>query len=162
MMDEYRSRDVSRKFLVVVDSTPECMNALRFAARRAANTGGGVAMLYVIPPEEAHVFMMVGDRMRRDAWDEAGQRLQSLAMNVQERVGVLPEFYIREGEPEAEILRLIEEDHDIRVMVLGASVGRDGPGPLVTSLVGKQSGRMPVPVTVVPGGMSLEDIDTIC
>ena len=34
-----------RKFLVVVDDTPECGNAIRFAARRAQHTKGGLVML---------------------------------------------------------------------------------------------------------------------
>ena len=29
-----------RKFMIVVDETPECLNAMRFAARRAQSTGG--------------------------------------------------------------------------------------------------------------------------
>jgi len=31
-----------RKFLVVLDDSRECLNAMRFAAMRAAKTGGGV------------------------------------------------------------------------------------------------------------------------
>ena len=41
-----------RKFLVILDDSRECLNAMRFAAMRAAKTGGGVAIPSIIPPEE--------------------------------------------------------------------------------------------------------------
>lgn len=151
-----------RKFLVVVDSTPECMNALRFAARRAARTGGGVTMLYVIQPEEFQHWAGVAEAMRRDKRDAAEARLASLADEVHVLAGVMPEFVIREGEPVEEVLAHIQEDGEIGILVLGADEKTDSPGPLVSTLVGKRGGRMPVPVTVVPGSMSMERIDAIC
>lgn len=151
-----------RKFLVVVDSTPECMNALRFAARRAARSGGGVVMLYVITPDEFQHWMGVAEAMRRDKRDEAEARLSGLADEVHVLAGVMPEFAIREGEAVDEVLAHIAEDNEIGVLVLGADDKADTPGPLVSALVGKRGGRMPVPVTVVPGSLSMERIDAIC
>ncbi|SEA77594.1 universal stress protein [Rubrimonas cliftonensis] len=150
-----------RKFLVVVDSTPECMNALRFAARRAANTNGGVTMLYVIAPEEFQHWAGVAEVMRRERREEAEARLSALADEVRALAGVMPEFAIREGEAAEEVLAHIHENPDIGVLVLGAAEDGDGPGPLVSTLVSKRGGRMPAPVTVVPGGLSLEQIDEI-
>jgi nucleotide-binding universal stress UspA family protein len=151
-----------RKFLVVVDQTPECMNALRFAARRAASTRGGVTMLYVIPPEEFQHWVGVGEVMRREKREEAEARLSALADEVRALSGVMPEFVIREGEMDEQVLTHIGEDREIGVLVLGADEAGDGPGPLVSALVGKRGGRMPVPITVVPGGMSLDEIDEVC
>lgn len=151
-----------RKFLVVVDSTPECMNALRFAARRAARTGGGVTMLYVIAPQEFQHWMGVAEAMSRDRRNEAEARLSALADEVHVLAGVMPEFVIREGEPVDEVLAQIGDDPEIGVLVLGAAEKSDSPGPLVSTLVAKRGGRMPVPVTVVPGSLSMERIDAIC
>jgi nucleotide-binding universal stress UspA family protein len=150
-----------RKFLVIVDNTPECMNALRFAARRAANTGGGVTMLFVIQPEEFQHWAGVADIMAREKREEAESRLAALSDEVRSLSGVMPEFAIRDGDPDDEVLALIGEDPEIRVLVLGASESGEGPGPLVSALVAKRGGRMPVPVTVVPGGMTLDEIDEI-
>jgi nucleotide-binding universal stress UspA family protein len=150
-----------RKFMVVVDRTPECMSALRFAARRAARTGGGVTMLYVIPPEEFQQWFGVAEAMDRDKRDEAEARLTQLAGEVHALAGVMPEFAIRQGETVEQVLAHIAEHDDIAVLVLGAGEGGEGPGPLVSALVGKRGGRMPVPVTVVPGGMAPEKIDAI-
>jgi hypothetical protein len=72
----------------------------------------------------------------------------------------MPEFAIRQGETVEQVLAHIAEHDDIAVLVLGAGEG-EGPGPLVSALVGKRGGRMPVPITVVPGGMAPEKIDAI-
>jgi nucleotide-binding universal stress UspA family protein len=150
-----------RKFMVVVDDTPECMNALRYAARRAANTGGGVTMLYVIPPEEFQHWAGVEEVMQREKREQAEARLGALADEVRALAGVMPEFAIREGRPDEEVLAHLEGDEKIRVLVLGAAEEGEGPGPLVSTLVGKRGGRMPIPVTVVPGSLSLDAIDQI-
>lgn len=149
-----------RKFMIVVDETPECMNAMRFAARRAQKTGGGVSMLYVIEPEEFQHWVGVAEVMRAEAREKAEERLIHLAEEMQELCGVTPEFAIREGKKAEEVLKAIEEDHDIGVLVLGAGEG-EGPGPLVSYLVTKMGHRLPVPVTIVPGGMSMERIDEV-
>ena len=150
-----------RKFMVVVDETPECMNAMRFAARRAAKTGGGVVMLYVIAPDDFQHWMGVAELMRQEARDAAEQRLSELATEVHNLSGVTPKFVIREGNRAEEVLSLIEEDTEVGVLVLGAGEG-DNPGPLVSQLVARMGGRMPIPVTVVPGAMSMERIDAVC
>lgn len=150
-----------RKFLVVVDETPECMNAMRFAARRAAKTGGGVMMLFVIAPDDFQHWVGVAELMRQEARDAAEERLSELATEVHELSGVTPEFIIREGNRAEQVLALIEDDLEIGVLVLGAGEG-DNPGPLVSQLVARMGGRMPIPVTVVPGAMSMERIDAVC
>ena len=149
-----------RKFLIVVDETPECMNAMRFAARRAQRTGGGVTMLYVIEPEDFQHWMGVAEVMRAEARETAESRLLQLADEMKALCGVTPEFAIREGKRAEEVLALIEEDPEIGILVLGAGEG-EGPGPLVSHLVTKMGHRLPVPVTVVPGNMSMERIDAI-
>jgi nucleotide-binding universal stress UspA family protein len=150
-----------RKFLIVVDETPECMNAMRFAARRAQSTEGGVIMLYVIEPDEFQHWIGVAEVMRTEARKAAEARLLQLADEMKALSGVTPEFSIREGKKTQEVLAAIEEDPDIGVLVLGAGEG-EGPGPLVSSLVTKMGHRLPIPVTVVPGGMTLARIDEIC
>jgi len=156
-------RDASlRKFLVVVDSTPECMNALRFAARRAAKTSGGLVMIYVIEPEEFQHWIGVQNVMREEARQEAEERMESLADEVRALSGVMPEFAIREGEKREEVLAIIDEDKDIGLLVLGAGVSGEGPGPLVQALTTKYITKMRIPVTIVPGSLTLEEIDAVC
>lgn len=138
------------------------MNALRFAARRASSTSGGVVMIYVIEPEEFQHWIGVQNVMREEARQEAEERMATLAEEVKRLAGVMPEFAIREGEKRDEVLAHINEDEEIGLLVLGAGTGGEGPGPLVQALANKFVGKMSIPVTVVPGSMTLEEIDAVC
>jgi nucleotide-binding universal stress UspA family protein len=150
-----------RIFLVVVDSSEEMSVALRFACRRAQNTGGRVALLYVMEPADFQHWMAVGEKMREEARQEAENTLNQLASEVNDLTGDMPTLYVREGTPGDEILKLIEEEPKICILVLGAGTDKKGPGPLVSSLAGKLSGKFPIPITVVPGTLSLEQIDAM-
>ena len=75
--------------------------------------------------------------------------------------GTMPVLYLREGKPADEILKLLDEEPGISILVLGAGTGKKGPGPLVTSIAGKLSGKFPIPITVVPGNLSLEKLDEL-
>lgn len=149
-----------RKFLVVLDDSRECLNAMRFATLRAAHTGGGVQILAVVPPEEYQHWIGVADLMRAEARERIEAHFEVFAKWMRSRHGVEPELVIREGEPVAEILAQIRDDVDIGVLVLGASTESAGPGPLVTQL-SKSSGGLPVPLTIVPGGLPKERLEAI-
>lgn len=149
-----------RKFLVVLDDTRECLNAMRFAAMRAAHTGGGVQILSIIPPEEFQHWMGVADLMRAEARERIEAHFDVFAKWMRDRLGVNPELVIREGDPVIEIMAQVREDDQIGILVLGASHEKSGPGPLVTHLT-RVSGTLPVPITIVPGDMSKERLESI-
>ena len=146
-----------RKFLVVLDNTTECLNAMRFAALRAANTGGGVTVLAVIPPEEFNHWIGVADLMRAEARERIEAHFEIFSKRMQEKEHITPELVIREGKVVNEILDYIQDNDDVGVLVLGAGTGSDGPGPLVTHM-SRSAGTLPVPVTIVPGAMSKDAI----
>jgi nucleotide-binding universal stress UspA family protein len=149
-----------RKFLVILDDTRECLNAMRFAAMRAAHTGGSVQILSVIPPEEFQHWMGVADLMRAEARERIEAHFEVFAKWMRDKQGINPELVIREGNPVAEILAQVRDDADIGVLVLGAGTDKSGPGPLVTAL-SRSSGSLPVPVTIVPGELSKERLEEI-
>jgi nucleotide-binding universal stress UspA family protein len=149
-----------RKFLVVLDDTRECLNAMRFAALRAAHTGAGVTILSVIPPEEYQHWIGVAEIMREEARERIEAHFEVFAKWMRDRQGVDPELVIREGEPALEILALIREDPQIGVLVLGAGSDKTGPGPLVTQL-SRNSASLPCPLTIVPGDISKERLEEI-
>ena len=93
-----------RKFLVVLDDSRECLNAMRFAAMRAAKTGGGVEILAVIPPEEFNHWIGVGDIMRAEARERIEVHFEVFAKWMRDRQGLEPELVIREGETVPEII----------------------------------------------------------
>ena len=150
-----------RKFLVVVDETPECESALAFAASRALRTAGQLALLYVIEPDVDFQWLAVEEVAREEGHSKAkavfrlfGRKLRAMGFE-----DMVPEEIVREGVKSEEITKLIEEDEDIGVLVLGASKDPSGPGPLVTSLAGgRLAGIFPIPITVVPGHLSIEEI----
>ena len=149
-----------RKFLVVLDDSRECLNAMRFAAMRAAHTQGGVAILSVIPPEEFNHWIGVGDIMREESRERIEAHFEVFAKWMRDKQGIDPELVIREGEPVSEIIAQVHDDPDIGVLVLGAGTGKKGPGPLVTQLT-KNSGTLPIPITIVPGDLSKERVEAI-
>ncbi len=149
-----------RKFLVVLDDSRECLNAMRFAAMRAAKTGGGVEVLSIVPPDEFNHWVGVGEIMREEARERIRSHFEVFAKWMRDKQGVNPELVIREGDPVPEILAQIREDPEIGILVLGAGTDKSGPGPLVTQLT-RQSGSLPVPITIVPGELSKERLGAV-
>lgn len=149
-----------RKFLVVLDDSKECLNAMRFAAMRAANSGGGVQVLSVIPPDEFNHWVGVAELMRAEARESIEVHFEVYAKWMRDRRNIDPELVIREGDPITEIFAQVQEDTDIGVLVLGAATDGKGPGPLVTQLT-RMAGNLPIPYTVVPGQMSQERLEAI-
>jgi len=150
-----------RKFLVIVDDTPECVRALVYAAKRAQRTGGALVLLYVIEPEGPQHWLGVEDIMRAEALEKAQTMLARHAARGRDVSNVEPELVIREGKRAEEIRKLIEDDEDIAILVLAAGESSEGPGPLVTSIAAKGSGSFPIPITIVPAGLTDEAMDAI-
>ncbi len=154
----------SRKFLVVVDETPECERALAYAAGRTAHTGGGLALLYVVEPGAFQHWLGVEEVAREEGISKAkavfrlfGRKLKALGFDKME-----PEEIIREGNKAEEIIELINEDTDIAILVLGASKDPSGPGPLVSDLAaGKYANEFPIPITLVPGTLTDDEIQAL-
>src|SRR5215207_3823699 len=125
------------KFMVVVDETPECERAAYFAGRRAARTGASLLMLAAVSPPDNFEWVGVGEAMLAEATADAEDQLEAAAAKVRTAIGVDPEKVIRIG------------------------TGTEGPGPLVSTIAGKAAATFPVPVVIVPGGLSDEEIDAL-
>jgi nucleotide-binding universal stress UspA family protein len=149
------------KLLVVIDNTDECDRAVYFASRRAARIGGNVVMLRVVETlDQGQQWLGVADIMRAEAHEEASAELTKYAARAKSIAGIAPEQALREGEKVEEILKLIEQDEDIFILVLGACTSAEGPGPLVTT-IGRAAGDYPIPVAIVPGHLSDREIDAL-
>ncbi len=150
-----------RKFLVIIDDTPECSRALLYAARRAEHSGGALVLLYVIAPADFQHWLGVENIMRAEAMEQAENTLGRFADLARSFGTVEPQLVIREGNRSEEILNLIEQDEDIAILVLAAGTEKEGPGPLVTALAGKASATFPIPITIVPGNLDDEAIAAV-
>lgn len=151
----------ARVFLVVVDETAEHRIAVHYAARRAAHTGGRLAMLYVVEPAELQHFMAIEELARAERREAAEELLQRLCGEIAPVAGAMPIVYIREGRARDELLALISEEPTISILVLAAGTGPEGPGPLISYLTGKPAARLRIPITIVPGGLSLDQVDML-
>jgi nucleotide-binding universal stress UspA family protein len=150
-----------RVFLVVVDESEELQVAVHYAARRAAHTGGRVALLYVIEPSELQQWRAIENLAREERREEAEQLMQRLCEEISPVAGSIPIVFIREGSRRDELLALIEEEPSISILVLAAGTGPEGPGPLISYLTGKPAARLRVPITIVPGGLTMEELDAV-
>lgn len=150
-----------RKFMAVIDNTPECARAVHYAGRRAKNSNGGLVLVYVIPEGDFQQWRGVEEIMRAEAREEAENAVATAAATVRETIGVEPEIVIREGSAAEQINAVIEEDRDIAILVLAAGSTKEGPGPLVSSLAGRGA-AFPIPVTVLPDTLTDEEIDALC
>ncbi|MEM0906275.1 MAG: universal stress protein [Pseudomonadota bacterium] len=157
-MDQSRER---RKFLVIVDDTPECEQALLYAVRRAARTGATVLALVVAGKTEFQHWLGVENRMREEAEEEANEMLDRAFQRLAAVNAVEPERRVVFGDRADGIRQVIIDDPSIAVLVLAAADGSDGPGPLVSAIATGQAGLYPVPITIVPGGLTAEEIDAI-
>jgi nucleotide-binding universal stress UspA family protein len=154
--------EYKRKFLVVIDDTPEADRAVTFAAHRVKRTGGTVVLLSVIETEDFQQFLGVEEVMRAEAREEAERLLDKRIARISRIGGVRTETVIREGRVFEEIEALVAKDPAIAILVLGASASSDGPGPLVTDFVSRASGNaLPVLIAIVPASMTDEQIIAI-
>jgi len=159
---KYQAKSNARKFLVVADGSSESKSALHYALKRAENTKGGVIILAIISPADFQHWLGVGNLMREEAEEEVKVNLEAMVKQAKGFSAIKPEKVIRQGDKVDEIISLIEEDVNIAVMVLGASSESEGPGPIISSLISGHAGDFPIPVTIVPGDMTDEEITSVC
>jgi len=150
------------KCLVIVDDTAEADHAVHYASRWAQRVGGGVVMLRVIETEDhKQQWLGVANIMRAEAHEEANAALDRAASRAIGVAGITPARVIREGNAGEQIRDVIATDADIILLVLAASIGVEGPGPIISAITAS-AGSFPIPMTVVPGGLSDAEIDALC
>ena len=153
-----KSASRPRKFLVVIDKSPECRVALRFAARRAQHTGGRVSLLCVAHISGYREWRGIEEIMRDEARAEAESLVWNAAQTVNELTGIVPEIIIEIGATDEVLLDLLRRDKDISILVLASSPSSEGPGPLV-HLFG--CSIQPIPATIVPGNLTDAEVDNL-
>ena len=148
------------KFLVIVDDSKELNVAIRFAAKRAQSTKGGVILLNVIEQFDPQQWQSIEDIILQESRDKAQEKLQKWSKVINDLTGIVPELIVKEGVTSEKIIETLEEDNAIRFLVLAAAEA-DQPGPLVSLLAGQKSGKLPAPVVIIPQGLSDDVIDDL-
>ena len=151
-----------RHFLVIVDGTQEMEVALQFACVRAKATNGNIILASFIKSIDVLTTKSVSDIMKNEAREEAEIMLQKASSFVKEETGIVPTLHVREGEIIEEMLKLIEEDKNISILILASSVDKkNDPGPIISSMLSKNFARLNIPVVIVPGNISKKHISQI-
>ena len=150
----------ARTFLCIVDESSELHQALRFACHRARKTGGRVALLHAIEPAEFQHWMAVRHLMEEERREQAEELLQVVSAVVQKLSGTTPVVYIREGSLTQQLMDLIKTETDISVLVLGAASGSDDPGHVIAYIM-KHIDKLRIPITIVPGNLTDDQIDAL-
>lgn len=149
-----------RTYLVVIDDSPEASLALRFAARRAARTGGGIIVLAIIPPQDFVAFGGVQATIEAEAREHAEQLVAAAAGAVQQEAGIAAQTIIKSGKPAEVVREAIGDNDEVAALVL-ATAPSGAPGPLVAHFTGQDAGTLPCPVMLVPGGIDISRLDAL-
>ena len=149
-----------RIYLVVIDDTPEASVALRFAARRAAKTGGGVEILTLLPAADVMPWGGVQATLEEEARVHAEGLVNAAAGALIAESGLKPHITVARGEPHKVIRELIAKTPDIAALVLAAAAS-GAPGPLIAHFAGSDAGTLSVPIMIIPGGLAPEAIDRL-
>ena len=143
-----------RIYLVVVDDSAEARVALRFAARRAAKTGGSIEVLGIVEPQD---FVQWGG-VQSAIEEEQRLRIEGVVSaaigEILDESGTEAKIVIQQGEAVKAVRDYIGERPEIAALVLGAAPSGN-PGTLVADFTGTDAGKLPCPVMLIPG--SLDD-----
>jgi nucleotide-binding universal stress UspA family protein len=142
-----------RTYLVVVDDSDEARVALRFAARRAAKTGGKIEVLGIVEPQD---FVQFGG-VQAAIEEEQRLRIEGVVSasigEVLDESGLEANIILRSGEAVRTVRDYLEGRDEVAALVLGAAPS-GSPGPLVASFAGTDAGLLPCPVMIIPGSMT--------
>lgn len=99
----------------------------------------------------------------RQQREEAEALLNRLGEKAADLSGASPVFLVEEAETRDAIRKAVEEDEDIKILVLAAATGGRGPGPLVSAMAkeGAGVGGRRLPITVVPGDLSDDEVEDL-
>ncbi|MAR57591.1 MAG: universal stress protein UspA [Rickettsiales bacterium] len=149
------------KFLVCVDTTDECKVALKFACMRAKNSGGSVLLLYVIEPKELQHFAGIEKIMVKEAKEEAKNVLAELAESAMKDFNLKVQTVTSNGKKYNQIVDLINKDKSISILVLGEAPDGMGSNDLINKFTAGLTRSINIPLTIVPGNLSIEDLEKI-
>jgi nucleotide-binding universal stress UspA family protein len=159
-MDSVEELMPYRKYLCVIDHSPEVEQAVYYAAKRASRSGMGIALLYVLQPAQNDAnWISVAELLKEEAEEKAEKALNFYAQKVNNISGLKSDIHTAEGNAKDALVQFLSQNRDIGHLVLGAGTDNNNPGILVSSLTHLMPHSIRIPVTIIPGTLSLNDID---
>lgn len=139
-------------YLVVADDTDEMQAAINYAIDMAKRNNAHLSVAHIVENKGFSTWGTVDEMMKEELRSKAEKYVWSVAKKIHEKADIYPSIHIRVGDTNAEIMDILEDkNNDIRSLILTSDVNGSGPGRLVTYFATKVSGRMSVPLIIVPG-----------
>lgn len=135
-------------YLVIADDSHEFDAALEKAMRMACRSNRHIAILYTMQDQAFLHWGIVEKRIQKDLRAEAEKRIWEVISRVYQDSGLRSVIYIKEGKKRQAILDVLNDDPNIKMLVLGA--GTASSNPLVSYFTGKGLSGLKVPLLVVP------------
>lgn len=143
------------KFLVCMDDTEHARIALRFACSRAQKRGGAVDVIHVIDTDEVQSYPLMAEKMLDEKRKAGKALLQTVHAEAARWAPVTIKEIVREGVIGEEILKVVEDDLDANMLVLGMAPESSPKGRSLVSWLTNQLGkRLQIPIMVVPGNLT--------
>ena len=152
--------EAKRTYLVVVDDSAESRVALRFAARRAAKTGGNIEVLGIVEPQDFVQFGGVQAAIEEEQRLRIEGVVSSAIGEILDESEIDAQIIIRQGEAVRTVRDYLEGRDEVAALVLGAAPS-GSPGPLVANFTGNDAGLLPCPVMIIPGSLTDERLEQL-
>jgi nucleotide-binding universal stress UspA family protein len=145
----------AKKILVAVDGSPASENALKYGIFAASRFDAKLVGIYVVEEEKIGYWRFVDEHFKKELLKKARDVLDRAETTALERGMTLKKEVVKGNQPYEEILKYIEQNTDITVVVMGDH----GVGLTDRHMLGSTTERVireiakrriPVAVTVVP------------
>lgn len=149
------------KFLVCVAENEASSVALRIACKKALSRGDGVDILTVVQPMDFQPLFGIGERISDEKREQAEKLLQELASIAHEECGLTPTLHLREGKLGEQIIAAVMEDSDVNMLVIGLMPHSPTGSKLVTWLTERLGDDILVPLLIVPGNLTDQQLEAL-
>lgn len=148
-----------RRVLVLVNGELTTRAAVAWAAHWCNRTGDGIVLFHVIEPDHAMGFGVMQDLMRAEQWQAAERMLATFSSYAEKLTGRAPEHMVREGPLKETVREVLKSEPNLSLLVIAASHREAGPAPLIGYLASRMGSRVQVPMVLVPGSLTGDEIE---
>lgn len=149
------------KLLVCVDNSQHSRVAVRFACREAERLSFKVELIHVINPSEYNTLFMGGDMLREEKQAEADALLKDIAKEAKQFSKIKPTYQIREGFLSDEVVKAIEEDGTVNMLILGKAPESGSKSDFIAVLSAELVSKIMIPMLIVPGDLTDAQIEDL-
>ncbi len=159
-MAKTKNNEKTPTIVVCIDTSNASEASLRYACRKAKNSGFAVQILAVM--EASHKNLLFGAKaIGNEKRQELEKHLEKLIDKVCKETGIIPSVSIREGDIVTEIVREIKSAPSCTMLVFGKSNNSQSDNTVLPKIAKKIGNKINVPVTIVPENLSTEFLENL-